>query len=193
MNLDPSIRNKKFTVLQLFLIFCLFSPSQLLLLNYLLAYQISGIWTSSLWTRISSTRTGDSSTRPTFGFTCPRHRHRTTKMPGSMSTMSPLIKMTRSSGPRSVSHVPYKPNIFNVCNIWIEIVFFWRQERSTKVKLRSSRGGWVNIDLWDLVSYWFKNPSMNMGLVIEVTTNTGAKLQVGVKHQPSQVIKDGTG
>ena len=65
-------------------------------------------------------------------------------------------------------------------------LFPW-QERSTKVKLNPKRGGWVNIDLWDLVSYWFKNPNLNMGLVIEVSTNTGTVLKVGVKHQPSQV------
>ena len=64
---------------------------------------------------------------------------------------------------------------------------FLTQEAATKVKLRQNVGGWVEISIWDIASLWFKNPEMNLGIVIHVNTSTGEEMKIGVKSQPKSV------
>ena len=58
---------------------------------------------------------------------------------------------------------------------------------STKVKLRQNGGGWVELNLGEIVNLWFKNPSENLGIVIKVNTSTQQELKVGVRSQPKAV------
>ena len=64
---------------------------------------------------------------------------------------------------------------------------FLTQEKATKVKLRPDRGGWVELNVWDVVSLWFKNPDMNLGINLEASTSTGKTLEIGVRAQPNLV------
>lgn len=64
---------------------------------------------------------------------------------------------------------------------------FLTQDTVTRVKLRPDRGGWIEINVWDVVSLWFKNPDLNLGIVITVSTSTGAAIDVGLSDQPHTV------
>ncbi len=55
--------------------------------------------------------------------------------------------------------------------------------RLNQVKLLPDRGGWVDINVWDVVSNWLKNPLDNLGLVIKAQTGAGVDIPVGVTHQ----------
>ncbi len=64
------------------------------------------------------------------------------------------------------------------------------------MKLRQDRDGWAELDVWDVVSMWLKDPSTNLGLVMQVSTSVGGggngqsngvagrELRVGVQSQP---------
>ncbi len=39
------------------------------------------------------------------------------------------------------------------------------------------------------MSQWFKNPKSNLGLIVNVYTINGKKLEVGIQHQTSNVRK----
>ena len=55
------------------------------------------------------------------------------------------------------------------------------------MKLRQNGGGWVELNLWEIVNLWFKKPSENLGIVIKVNTSTQQELRVGVRSQPKAV------
>ena len=55
------------------------------------------------------------------------------------------------------------------------------------MKLRQNGGGWVELNLWEIVNLWFKKPNENMGIVIKVNTSTQQELRVGVRSQPKAV------
>ena len=56
-----------------------------------------------------------------------------------------------------------------------------------QVELRPDHGGWVEVSVWDIVSLWFKNPEMNLGIVIQAKTSSGEDIAVGVQSQPGTV------
>ncbi|XP_059084491.1 growth/differentiation factor 8-like [Tigriopus californicus] len=64
---------------------------------------------------------------------------------------------------------------------------FLTQDTVTRVKLRPDRGGWIEINVWDVVSLWFKNPDLNLGIVITVSTSTGAAIDIGISDQPHTI------
>lgn len=87
-------------------------------------------------------------------------------------------------------------NPYQDTHAWINLYYvsvdknshaFLTQEAATKVKLRQNGGGWVEISVMDIAGLWFKNPDMNLGLVIHVNTSTGEELKIGFKHQPNAV------
>ena len=55
------------------------------------------------------------------------------------------------------------------------------------MKLRQNGGGWVELNLGEIVNLWFKNPGENLGIVIKVNTSTQQELKVGVRSQPKAV------
>ena len=61
------------------------------------------------------------------------------------------------------------------------------QTEATRVKLLANRGGWIDIDMEEILSVWLKYPNENHGLHIVVKTKTGAKLPIGVQHQTTNV------
>ncbi len=92
-------------------------------------------------------------------------------------------------------HLPKAPTPDDT-HAWINLYYvsvdknnhaFLTQEAATKVKLRQTVGGWVEISVWDIASLWFKNPDMNLGIVIHVNTSTGVALKIGAAHQPKAV------
>jgi hypothetical protein len=60
---------------------------------------------------------------------------------------------------------------------------FLKQARTTKAELLPEQGGWVDINVWDLVSAWLKDPTTNLGFVLSVKTGSGVEIPVGVQHQ----------
>ena len=61
--------------------------------------------------------------------------------------------------------------------------------QATRVKLLANRGGWVDIDMMEILSLWLKYPSENLGLQIVVKTKYGAIVPVGVQHQMTNVSR----
>ena len=61
------------------------------------------------------------------------------------------------------------------------------QTEATRVKLLANRGGWIDIDMEEILSVWLKYPEENHGLHIVVKTKTGAELPIGVQHQTTNV------
>ena len=61
------------------------------------------------------------------------------------------------------------------------------QTEATRVKLLANRGGWIDIDMREVLDVWRKYPNENHGLHIVVKTKTGAELPVGVQHQTTNV------
>ncbi len=59
-------------------------------------------------------------------------------------------------------------------------------EQSSQVKLFENTGGWVDINVWDVVSQWLKNPSDNLGFVIKAQTGSGVDIPIGVQHQHTE-------
>lgn len=64
---------------------------------------------------------------------------------------------------------------------------FLTQAKASRFRLRTSGPGWANIEVTDIVSLWFKNQTDNFGLVLNVSTGSGKKIDVGVQHQTSNV------
>ena len=61
------------------------------------------------------------------------------------------------------------------------------QTEATRVKLLANRGGWIDIDMGEILNVWRKYPNENHGLHIVVKTKTGAELPIGVQHQTTNV------
>ena len=58
----------------------------------------------------------------------------------------------------------------------------------TKVELKAKHGGWVDIDLMEILPIWLKYPNENMGLYINVTSKyTRENIPVGIQHQTTNV------
>jgi len=61
------------------------------------------------------------------------------------------------------------------------------QTEATRVKLLANRGGWIDIDMMEILSFWLKYPNENLGLHISVRTKSNVELPVGVQHQTTNV------
>ena len=61
------------------------------------------------------------------------------------------------------------------------------QTEATRVKLLANRGGWVDIDMMEILDFWLKYPDENLGLRISVRTKSSVELPVGVQHQTTNV------
>lgn len=58
---------------------------------------------------------------------------------------------------------------------------------ATRVQLLANRGGWIDIDMMEILSVWRKYPSENLGLQVIIKTKYGATVPVGVQHQITNV------
>ena len=62
-----------------------------------------------------------------------------------------------------------------------------QQTEATRVKLLANRGGWIDLDMMEILSIWLKYPRENLGLHIVVRTKAGGIIPVGVQHQLTNV------
>ena len=91
---------------------------------------------------------------------------------------------------RMYIHLPAAPSPVDL-KIWINIrtvvmssdVPILKKKRVVAATLLPDKAGWVEIQLHDIVSEWFKNPSSNMGLEIKVNTQNDIHIPVGIQHQ----------
>jgi hypothetical protein len=75
--------------------------------------------------------------------------------------------------------------------IWIDISFWvmdadtptLKKKQNVSAELLPDVGCWVKIELQDITHEWFKAPSTNMGLEINVNTENGVSIPVGVQHE----------
>jgi hypothetical protein len=61
------------------------------------------------------------------------------------------------------------------------------QTQATRVKLLANRGGWIDIDMMEILGIWLKYPQENHGLQVVVKTKSNTILPVGVQHQTTNV------
>ena len=61
------------------------------------------------------------------------------------------------------------------------------QTDATRVKLLADRGGWIDIDMMEILKIWLKYPNENLGLHIQVKTKSGQIIPVGIQHQITNV------
>ena len=62
------------------------------------------------------------------------------------------------------------------------------QTQATRVKLLANRGGWIDLDMMEILNgIWLKYPNENLGLHIVVKTKSGGIIPVGVQHQTTNV------
>ena len=61
------------------------------------------------------------------------------------------------------------------------------QTQATRVKLLANRGGWIDIDMMEILGIWLKYPQENHGLQVVVKTKSNTILPVGVQHQRTNV------
>ena len=62
-----------------------------------------------------------------------------------------------------------------------------RQSKAVRTKLNLRRGGWVDLDVSEILEIWLKYGEENFGLVLDVKTKTGLRLPIGVQHQRTNV------
>ena len=60
--------------------------------------------------------------------------------------------------------------------------------RTTTVKLKQDHGGWVDMKVWEVVMLWLKNPSENLGLLVQVSTNTNDDLHIFHDDSPVYLL-----
>ena len=88
-----------------------------------------------------------------------------------------------------ILYLPAAPNP-NDLKTWIEIrqgvmdhygVPTFKKKRVVRADLLPDRGGWVEIKLKSIVQDWIKAPERNLGLEIDVITDNGVTIPVGIQ------------
>ena len=87
-------------------------------------------------------------------------------------------------------YLPAAPNS-NDLKTWIEIrqgvidhngIPKFKKKQIVSVELLPDKGGWFKIRVKDIVQDWIRAPERNLGLEIDVTTENGVTIPVGIQN-----------
>ena len=81
--------------------------------------------------------------------------------------------------------------------VWVEVRMarldkkktpYYKELHNVRADLLLDQGGWIEIDLRDMVAHWLKNPHENFGLTLSVASANGHTISVGIQNQQSEYV-----